>query len=332
MSHVKLGVSLFSLTKEYASGELGLRDCLQACQSLGVDGYEIVGSQMVEGYPYVTDSFLRSLEGWHSEFGLRPVCYGANTDRGMLWGRDLNDEELLSTTRRDIRAAHKLGCKVMRAQLMLPPRLLLEVAGYAQDYDVRVGIEIHNPETPSTPIMLDYQEVIAKSGSKNIGFVVDLGSFADRPNYDSYQGALQRGANKAMLDELVKMRYQDIPMPEAEKLLRKKAADTQVMKSFFEMYGFLIFRKEPDLEGLKRIMPMVFHFHGKFHHMNDDGTESAIPYEKVLPVIAQSGFEGYIVSEFEGHASGGAVDAVRRHLKMERMVLGIGNYETTKGG
>lgn len=321
MSGVKLGVSLFSLTKEYVSGELSLRECLQACQSLGVDGYEIAGSQMVEGYPYVTDSFLRKLEGWHSEFGLRPVCYGANTDRGMLWDRDLNDEELLATTRRDIRSANKLGCKVMRAQLMLPPRLLPQIASYAQDHDVRVGIEIHNPETPTTPIMLDYQEQIVRSGSKYIGFVVDLGSFADRPNYDSYQGALQRGANKAMLDELVQMRYDDVPMPEAQKRLIDKGADAQVMKSFFEMYGFLIFRKSPDFEGLKQIMPMVFHFHGKFHHMNDDGTESAIPYEQVLPVIAQSGFKGYIVSEFEGHASGSAVEAVRRHLKMERAIL-----------
>ena len=322
MSNVKLGVSLYSYTREYIAGEMTLRDCIAACAALGVDGYEIVGAQMVEGYPFITDAFLDKVKQYQAELGVRPVSYGANTDRGKLPDRDLNEQELLAATRRDIRAANKLGCKVMRAQMMLSPRLLGEIAACAEDYDVKVGIEIHNPETPTTPAMMAYREEIDRRGSTHIGFVVDLGSFADRPNYDSYFGALERGADRDMLDRLVQMRYDDVPMPKAERLLIEAKADGQVMKSFYEMYGFLIFRKEPDLQGLKDIMPHVFHFHGKFHHIQADGRESAIPYETILPVIQQSGFDGYIVTEFEGHLQGNAVEKVGRHIAMERKILG----------
>lgn len=323
MSKIQLGVTLYSYTKEYISGQFTLEDCIRECHAMGLSGYEIVGAQMVMGYPYVRESFLQQLREFEDKYGVRPVCYGANTDRGMLHDRDLNERELLASTHRDIRTAQKLGCKVMRAQFLLSPELLYKIAPYAEEYDVKVGIEIHNPETPSTPIMLEYLDAIERSKSKYIGFVPDLGCFADKPNIDSYEGALSRGANKALLDEAVQMRYEDVPMPQAEMCLKEKGADAQVMKSFYEMYGFLIFRKEPDLEGLKRILPYCFHFHGKFHHMNEDGTEASIPYEKILPVIRDSDFEGYIVSEYEGHSNGRAVEMVKKHIEMERRLLGL---------
>ncbi len=323
MSDIKLGITLYSYTKEYISGQFSLGDCIGECHAMGLVGYEIVGAQMVKGYPYASDSFLKLIQRYDQQFGVHPVCYGANTDRGMLYDRDLNEQELLASTRRDIRTAHRLGCKVMRAQFLLSPELLVEIAPYAQAYDVKIGIEIHNPETPSTPVMLEYLDAIERSGSDYIGFIPDFGCFADKPNIQSYDGALSLGADKALLDELVNMRYDDIPMQEAEKILVGKGADAYVMKSFYEMYGFLIFRREPDLAGLRRILPYCFHFHGKFHHMNEDGTEASIPYEKILPVIQASDFEGYIVSEYEGHSGGNASEMVRRHIEMERKLLGV---------
>ncbi len=321
MMSIKLGISLYSFTKEYVSGEYSFEDCVRKCAEIGVDSYEIVGTQMLPSYPYVGDAFLDEVKRLESKYGVKPVSYGANTDRGMRYDRDLNELELIASTQRDIRTAHKLGCKVMRAQYLLSPEILVKIAPYAEEYDVKVGIEIHNPETPTSPKMQEYLEAIIASGSRYIGFIPDFGCFADRPNYDAYEGALERGASKELLDFAVQLRYDDVPMPEALKQLEARNPDPEVMKAFFFNYGFLTFRKNPDFEGLRSIMPYCVHFHGKFHHIKEDGTERSIPYEKILPIIEASGFDGYIVSEYEHH-TGLAPLMVPKHIEMERKILG----------
>ena len=327
MADIKLGVTLYSFTYEYVTGKYSLEDCVRKAAELGVDGYEIVATQMIPSYPYISDEFLAKVSEFEYKYGIRPVAYGANTDRGKLHDRDLNDEELVNDTIRDIQNAHKLGCKVVRAQYLLSPENLVRIAPYAEEYDVKVGIEIHNPETPSTPAMQRYLEAIEKSGSTHIGFVPDLGCFATKPNIKNYDGALKKGANKEMLDYAVELKRADVPLREAEQRLKDKGADPHVMSAFYDMYGYLTFYNEPDLDGLRRIMPYVFHFHGKFHAMRN-GEETSIPYPEVLEVIFNTDFSGYIVSEYEGHSlrADGLVDydafeAVRQHLEMERRIL-----------
>ncbi len=300
-----------------------MEDCIRRCAEIGIGGYEIVAAQMIPSYPYVSDEFLGMVNRYAAEYGVRPVSYGANTDRGMRFDRDLTDDELFARTLLDIKSACKLGCRVMRAQYLLSPENLVRIAPYAEEYNIKVGIEIHNPETPSSPNMLKYLEAIESSGSSYIGFVPDFGCFADKPNIDSYYGALQRGAHKEMLDFAVQLKYDDVPMQDAARQLTERGADAEVMSSLYNMYGFLTFSKNPDFEGLKRIMPYCFHFHGKFHAMKEDGNEFSIPYDKILPIIDRTGFDGYIVSEFEGHASGNAFDMTKKHIEMERRILGI---------
>ncbi|MEY4618516.1 MAG: hypothetical protein RL101_702 [Actinomycetota bacterium] len=50
------------------------------------------------------------------------------------------------------------------------------------------------------------------------------------------------------------------------------------------------------------IMHQVVHIHAKFFDMNDDGSVEAIDYEKHTKIFAEGGFDGYISSEWEGHA------------------------------
>lgn len=323
MSNIKLGITLYSFSKEYITGEYSFEDCVRRCAEMGIDGYELVGTQMLPDYPYVNDDFLGEIHRLSALYGAKPVSYGANTDLGMRHDRNLNEQELLATTKRDIRTAQKLGCSVMRAQYLLSPKILGQLAPYAEAYGVKVGIEIHNPETPSSPAMQAYLEVIEKTGSDYIGFIPDFGCFADKPNIDSYEGALSRGADKQMLDFAVQLRYDQVPMPEAQTQLEQRGADPEVMKSFFNNYGFLTFYKNPDFDGLRRIMPHCFHFHGKFHHMLENGTERSIPYEKILPILDDFGYNGYIVSEYEGHHAGNALEMTRKHIAMERRILGM---------
>ena len=99
------------------------------------------------------------------------------------------------------------------------------------------------------------------------------------------------------------LRYDEVPLEEAQKKMLEAGADGAVMAAFNGMYGFVTFYKQPDLEGLQAIMPYCFEMHGKFHYIYEDLHEASIPYEAILSVIKQSDFDGYIMSEYEDHES-----------------------------
>ena len=321
MSQIKLGVSLYCFTKEYVEGSYTLEDCIEKAREMDVDGYEIVATQMVDSYPAISDEFLGRITRANRMYGMNTISYGANMDRGMRCDRDLTEDEMVQMTIQDIKNASKLGCKVMRAQFLLSPNALVRVTPIAEEYNVKVGIEIHNPETPSTPIMQAYYEAIVASKSNYIGFVVDFGSFANKPNKPNYDEALANGAPKELLDFVAECRLQNIERHDVLKQLAERNAPAAVYGAFEAMYGFLAFSSTPDYEGLKRIMPYVFHFHGKFHYMNEDGSEASIPYEDILKVIYESDYEGYIVSEFEDHVAGTALEMTQKHIAMEKRIL-----------
>ncbi|NTV91457.1 MAG: TIM barrel protein, partial [Clostridiales bacterium] len=174
MSNVKLGITLYCFTEQYAKGEFTFEDCVAAAAGLGAEGYEIVATQMVPSYPFVSDEFAGQVQELRQKYGIGPVCYAANMDRGMRRDRDLTEDEMVSRAINDIKCAHKLGCKVIRQQYLLSPAGLKRIAPYAEFYDIKVGIEMHNPETPGSPAMREFLRVIVESGSKHIGFVPDF--------------------------------------------------------------------------------------------------------------------------------------------------------------
>lgn len=323
MSNIKFGVTLYCFSVEYAQGKLTLEDMTRTCAELGATGYEIVATQMIPSYPFVDDKFIGRIKRCEELYGIKPVCYGANMDRGMRPDRDLTEDEMLANAIRDVKSAAKMGCHVLRHQYLMGPNVLRRLAPYAEEYDVKVGIEIHNPELPSSPAMLAYLEQIEASGSKYIGFVPDMGCFATKPNKPNWNKALKAGAPEELLRKAAQLRYDGVDMKEAEKIMLDAGANQAVMSAMSGMYGFVTFYKEPDIEGLKRIMPYCFEFHTKFHYMYPDH-EASIPYELVLPIIAESDFDGYLISEYEDHESGeNTIEQVNRHLNMEKKLLGV---------
>lgn len=182
MSKVKTGITLFSLGTPYLKGELDLEGVIRTAAELGAEGYEIVASQMVPSYPYVSDEFIEFINKCKEKYGIGPICYSANMDRGMLKDRDFTEDEMVARAITDIISANKLGCTVMREQYLLSPSGLARIAPIAEAYNVHVGIEIHNPESPIAQAIQDYVEVIEKTGSKYIGFVPDFGCLATKPN------------------------------------------------------------------------------------------------------------------------------------------------------
>jgi sugar phosphate isomerase/epimerase len=318
MNSMKFGITLYCFTGEYIAGAMSLRDCFRAASRLGVEDLEIVGSQMLRSYPFVTEEALSEIKDYCSEFGTRIVSYGANMDRGKRRARDMTDEEMIASTVTDLKTAYALGARLMRVQYMIPPRVMAALAPYAEEYGVKIGVEIHNPETPSTPAMLEYFETYEKVGSEYLGFVPDFGAFATKPNKGSMAMALSMGASKEALDFAVKCRYESVPREKALEGMRRLDANEAAMQAFEDMYSFLAFYREPDLEGLKRILPYVIYCHGKFHDIGEDLVEASIPYPSIISALKDWGYDGYIMSEYEGHAPGQVVTQVERHLRLER--------------
>jgi sugar phosphate isomerase/epimerase len=75
-------------------------------------------------------------------------------------------------------------------------------------------------------------------------------------------------------------------------------------------------------------MKHIKHFHGKFYEMLPDCTEYSIPYEEIIPVIQEGGFQGYINSEYEGNRwiddafEVDSVEQLRRHHELLKQLLG----------
>ncbi len=303
MAKIKTGITLFSLGSLYITGQLDLEGVIREAAKMGAEGYEIVAAQMIPSYPYVSDEFIGFTHRMKETYGIGPCSYGANMDRGMLHDRDLTEDEMVARAINDIVSANKLGCTVMREQYLLSPEGLARLAPYAEAYNVHVGIEIHNPESPITPVMMEYLNVIERTGSKYLGFVPDFGCFATKPNKPYWDDALAAGATEEQLNKCAELRYDEVPQEEAMRIMADECRRTPALYSVLSgMYGFVQFRRDcqKELDGLKAIMPYCFEMHGKCHYVFEDLHEASIPYERIIPVIADSDYDGYIISEFEG--------------------------------
>jgi hypothetical protein len=71
-------------------------------------------------------------------------------------------------------------------------------------------------------------------------------------------------------------------------------------------------------------MPQVIHMHGKFYDFDAAGNETSIPYDEILPVFHDGGFDGFMSSEWEGHLYMRNVDAfdmVAKHQALARRII-----------
>ena len=64
----------------------------------------------------------------------------------------------------------------------------------------------------------------------------------------------------------------------------------------FNMHGLV-----PPEEWLD-IMPQIFHVHAKFYAIDEQGQEPAMDIPRIVRQFVLGGYQGYLSSEWEGHA------------------------------
>ena len=325
MSEAKLGVTLFCYGTEYARYQYDFEECVRRAAEAGAQGYEIVATQMIPSYPNVSDEFLGLVEACRAKYGIGPVSYGANNDKGMLYDRNLTADEMLADAILDLKAANKLGCRVMRVQYMMPPEAFRRLEPYARLFDVRCGIEIHNPETPLNEAIRPYLDVIRELGSPYLGLVPDFGVLAVAPNKPQWIKALRAGVKEEHLELAALCRREGLSQEETMQKVMAAGANPAILTAVAGMFGFVQFHDRKDLpallEELKEVIPYSVEMHAKFHYLGDDGLEPSIPYEEILPMLRREGYDRYLICEYEDELNCGGTEFTRRLMALERRLL-----------
>ncbi len=114
------------------------------------------------------------------KYGTTPVCHEMFLDTKRFKRRLLTPEEQLESVIRDLKFAQRLGCKIVRIIVSASPDVIEQAIPYAEELDMKMGIEVHSPFHFDQAWILRYLEVMERTGTKHYGFIPDFGMFTSR--------------------------------------------------------------------------------------------------------------------------------------------------------
>lgn len=192
----------------------------------------------------------------------------------------------------------------------------------AEFYQVVVAYEIHAPQRPSDPDIQELITIFKKLQSPWVGFVPDFGCYIEKPNELHIQRYMGLGAKRENLQYIIDNRWNGFTEEQMTQKIEEMGGGLAEQMAVSEWFGFLSFAPA-DIEGFKTVLPYSKYFHGKFYHIGEDCVETTIPYEELLGLVVESGFNGTIMIEYEGHSFylNDAVEQIGRHITMEQRIL-----------
>jgi sugar phosphate isomerase/epimerase len=330
---IKRGVSLYSFQEEYFLRTMTLEDIIATTEKLDIPGIEIIPDQMIPGYPDITDEFVKQWHGWMEKYGRTPVCIDMFLDWNKFKGRVMTEDERVESIHRDIVNAAKLGCGVIRVIHDVEPVILERLAPVAEKHEVKLALEIHAPSYYDSELEQRLIALFQKLQSPYLCFTLDLGVFVKRLPRVVTDRWLRDGMKKEIVDWLIEG-YEAGTLPQSHdiekpneglpgKVLAMGGTEEDVYRAM--MGAHMVYR---DPRTMLEYLPYTAHIHGKFYEMLPDATEYSIPYEKIIPVLIESGYDGYIDSEYEGNRwiqdafEVDSTEQVRLHHVMLKRLLG----------
>ena len=321
-NNIDLGVSLYGFTQRYIEEDgYNFREMFEDLNKLGIRKFELVGAQMFQNYPNPTDEEINEVMELAEQYDVEPFSYGGYVDFGKLPDHRMNDDEIMDQVTYDLMTAHKLGCKYIRG-FGIPNHLYERVAQMAEFYQVVVAYEIHAPQQPSDPDIQELITIFKKLQSPWVGFVPDFGCYIEKPNELHIQRYMGLGAKRENLQYIIDNRWNGFTEEQMTQKIEEMGGGLAEQMAVSEWFGFLSFAPA-DIEGFKTVLPYSKYFHGKFYHIGEDCVETTIPYEELLGLVVESGFNGTIMIEYEGHSFylNDAVEQIGRHITMEQRIL-----------
>lgn len=330
---IKRGVSLYSFQEEYFLRKMSLEDIIATTAKLDIPGIEIIGDQMIPEYPNISDAFVKQWHGWLDKYGRTPVCLDMFLDWNKFKGRIMTDDERVESVTLDIKNAHKLGCTVIRVIHDVEPDILERLAPTAEKHNVKLALEIHAPSYFDSPLEQRLVEMFRRVQSPSLCFTLDMGVFTKVQPRVGSERLLREGVKPEIVAYLVNA-YNTGTLPSTHQLGRRNdALPAKILEMggreediFWAMMATHGVYADPKL--LREYVPYVKHIHGKFYEMLPEGREYSIPYDEIVPILIEGGYDGYIDSEYEGNRwiqDAFVVDSteqVKQHQAMLKRLLG----------
>ncbi len=322
----QMGVTLYSFTNEWLTRQFELPGLMRevARRNLGPN-IEIIGFQNFKEFPDVSDDFAAQFKDLIAETGLNPVSCAINSDRFLKPGQQpIDDASLIEYHKRQLRSAKKMGFSLVRYQFALPVELLPEIAPYAEDIGIRMGVEVHAPMWAGHPAVQAYAEMYDKLNTPVLGWIPDFGGTASRIPESMLNAARAAGAAESLLDKLKEVWLEPGMSHEKAGRLREWALANGHAPLHIQAASLAFFiLSNNDPKSWAALVDRTIHIHGKFYGVGADLVEEAIDYATILPLFRDGGFTGTIVSEWEGHAycTADAFEQVERHQAMCRKIL-----------
>ena len=320
---LRLGTTIFSFNNEFHQRKFTVEQLIDKVAELDLGpGVEILGFSHIRGYPEVSEDFVRMFRNALDRNNLEPSCLSMNADINIRRDRPMTIDENYEYHKTQIETAAKLGFPVAKTQVMAGPEVLLRLLPLAEKLKIKIGVEVHSPEAADSPGVMAFREMYEKAGSPNLGFVPDF-------------GACVTGVPKCFVEhfrelniseEFIKIAIDTWSLSGtfgeriAQYQIREKEAGANqaeigAMFMIFAMLGRQDPRKWLD------IMPHVIHVHGKFY----DALEPAVPFDELLPLFRDNGYNGFLSSEWEGNAFNedeATPQLVALHARMRRILAG----------
>ncbi|MFB7893727.1 sugar phosphate isomerase/epimerase family protein [Microbacterium sp. NPDC056044] len=325
---IRLGTTLYSMTSEFAAGLYTPETLIAAVAENGIGpGVEFNIAQLLRTYPDVDDAFVKLWFDSLEKYELEPSAVGTNLDMGRRKDRDMTPDEEHDFLARQLKTAHTLGFKrvVIRSA---GKELLRSLLPLAEKYDQRLGYEIHAPEGPNSPKVLQIRELYEELDSDRLGFTADFSSTMHSLSPRLLGTLRQMDMPEEYFPVMDEIWHKPLPMhvrnQEFEDYLTAQGWDFLKAGPFtrlaFNMHGLV-----PPEEWLD-IMPQIFHVHAKFYDIGADGQEPAMDIPRIVRQFVEGGYQGYLSSEWEGHAfsdlgEADPIDLVKKqHALMRRAI------------
>lgn len=302
---ISLGLTLYSLTNEWWERRYDLESLISRVAADGLGpGVEIVGFQSIRGFPDVDESFVSEWKRLVETYGIVPTCLSSNIDVALRPDRVLNDDEMVAYLDRQIETAARLGFGVVRIQIGASTAVIARCLPTAERFGVKLGMEIHAPESPQTPLIMRVREFYDAIGSPLLGFIPDFSSTMRAIPPTEVAELRQHGLSEELLTHL-DHEWQHGAGGAFERfgrwaeIARAKGAREQAIGA--AMMVFTMHGREP-VSAWQQLAGQIVHVHGKCYEFDADGDEPSIDYPAIADALVASGFRGWVSTEWEGHA------------------------------
>lgn len=291
----KYGVSLYSFMTDYGT-VLDLETALAAVADVGATGVEILGEGHIAGYPEPTAAWIDRWFALLEQYGLEPTNYGSWIDTRLHSSgpnaRRLTAAEGAEVLQRDLRLAKRLGFRFVR------PKIGVVSSDLVPDPIWTVSVE------RSLDLAQELDVVICPE--------IHSPTPIRHPVVEDYVALIERTGTKhfgLLLDTGI---FQDRPIP------LRPGETRETRPAFLDGIGV-------DPADIADIAEHVVFIQAKFHDIDEQLEDQQIPWEPVLRALKDSGYTGYLSSEYEGErVPWRSIEQVRRqHALIRRIADGL---------